>query len=325
MIRRILIVALLVTLLSCACARQPVKSGTIRFYDIANLDMRDVPLLMALDDLRGQGYTVETTYMASSSLIAEALARGDADLALLNNLTMWNAVAKGVDARTLVEPVASTTLLVAQTSITHCSQLNGLGVGLASASGLSTARLEYYFDQVCPGIVPNYAVISESSGRSAGLLSQDLAAAVIPAEELLKLQQGSPGKLHILADVAAIFATVRQDGIHARYGWARENPSIIKDFLKALLSANRKVLAERKLLIQQSMKRLEMDEATAGAIADMHLSLGTWDANGGLTPELVQSTLDFLTEIGSLKTGQSVSDVSDLSYLQAVLAEIGVK
>jgi ABC-type nitrate/sulfonate/bicarbonate transport system substrate-binding protein len=323
---RIATVLLLLGLLVSSCARQPAtptRSATIRFFDISNLDVRDIPMLMALDDLRSQGYHVETTYLASSSLIAEALARGDADLALLNNLTMWSAIAKGVDARTIVEPVAPTTMLVAQSAITHCSRLNGLGVGVASATGLSPARLERYFQLTCPGTVPTYVVISESSGRTAGLLSDNLAAALLPVEELFRLEQDAPGRVHILADMAAIFPGVRQDGVHARAAWARENPQVVQDVLKALLNANRKVMANPTLLTEEAVKRLELDPVTARAIVELHLAQGVWDANGGLTAERVQSTLDFLVEIGSLKSGQTVSDVADLSYLEAVLREVG--
>ena len=321
--RRWLVLTLLALSLAASCKTAQPKSGTIRFYDISNLDVRDIPMLMALDDLRAQGYTVEVTYLASSNLIAEALSRGDADLALMNNLTMWNAIAKGVDARTVIEPVASTTILAAQASITDCSQLNKLGVGISSSTGLSTARLEGYFEMICPGTEPTYVVISESSGRSAGLLSQDLAAALIPAEELLKLEQEAPGRIHVLADMAAVFPNVRQDAVHVRLAWAKENPAALKDYLQALLQANRRVLKDKTLLVNEAVKRLELDRATAEAIVALHLSLGTWDANGGLTVERVQSTIDFLTEIGSLKTGQTAADVADLTYLESVLRSIG--
>ena len=324
MTRRWLVLStLLLALAVVSCKTPQPKSGTIRFFDISNLDVRDIPMLMALDDLRAMGYTVEVTYLASSNLIVEALSRSDADLALLNNLTMWNGIAKGVDARTVIEPVASTTILAAQANITDCSQLHQRGVGTSSSTGLSTARLEGYFDMICPGTKPTYVVISESSGRSAGLLSGDLAAALIPVEELLKLEQNAPGKIHVLADMAVTFPNLRQDGVHVRGAWAKENPAALKDFLQALLQANRRVLKDKTLLVNEAVKRLELDQATAEAIANKHLTLGTWDANGGLTVERVQSTIDFLTDIGSLKTGQTAADVADLSYLEAVLRAIG--
>jgi len=48
------------------------KAKTPRYFDLINLDVRDVPLLMTLGDLAGQGYQVEKTYLASGALIADA-------------------------------------------------------------------------------------------------------------------------------------------------------------------------------------------------------------------------------------------------------------
>lgn len=69
--------------------------------------------------------------------------------------------------------------------------------------------------------------------------------------------------------------------------------------------------------------RHPMTVPEAEYIAAKRPAQGTWDGNGGLTVERVQSTIDFLTEIGSLKTGQTAADVADLSYLEQVLRAIG--
>jgi ABC-type nitrate/sulfonate/bicarbonate transport system substrate-binding protein len=301
----------------------PPDLGTIRFFDIANLDVRDVPLLMAMDALRAQGYTVEVTYLAKSSLIAAALAEGDADIGLLNNQTMWAAVAKGAEVRTIAEPVASTTVLVAQADVTSCAQLHDQPVGVASTTGLSPARLEEYLRQNCPGAAPKYLVISESAGRAAGLLSGELRAALLPAEEMLKLEAEAPGKLHALADMAKTYPDVRQDGLHVRTAWGREHAQAVRDLLRAMLLANRQVLDSPDLLGEEAMRRLELDAATAEAVANLHLGLGVFDANGALSEARVQATLDFLVGIEALPPGLRAADVADLSYLNAVLDALG--
>ena len=53
-----------------------------------------------------------------------------------------------------------------------------------------------------------------------------------------------------------------------------------------------------------------------------HLRMAIWDPNGGLTATAVQDTIDFLTNIAALPPGLKAGDVSDLSYLNAVLDEI---
>ena len=50
---------------------------------------------------------------------------------------------------------------------------------------------------------------------------------------------------------------------------------------------------------------------------------GIWDLNGGLTAGNIQDTIDFLVAIEKLPEGLGVEDVADLSYLEAVLEEMG--
>lgn len=45
--------------------------------------------------------------------------------------------------------------------------------------------------------------------------------------------------------------------------------------------------------------------------------------NGGYTMESVQANIDFLVETAVLSPGLKPDDVADLSYLNAVLDEIG--
>ena len=66
-----------------------------------------------------------------------------------------------------------------------------------------------------------------------------------------------------------------------------------------------------------------MDEDTARALGAAYLDIGEWDPNGALTPDNIQFTLDFLAANTSLPAGLAVDDVADLSYLNAVLDEIG--
>jgi ABC-type nitrate/sulfonate/bicarbonate transport system substrate-binding protein len=122
---------------------------------------------------------------------------------------------------------------------------------------------------------------------------------------------------------ATEFPNVLIDGLHVRREWAKQNPDIVKGFLRALLKAHRAVAANPQRLIDESVRRLSLDPATAKAVAEAHLRAGIWDANGGLTSEDIQYTIDFLTTLAVLASGLKVQDVADLSYLQAVLNELG--
>lgn len=301
----------------------PAPSGIIRFFDICNVDVRDVPMRMALDDLRAQGYTVETTLLCKSSLIADGLARGKAEIGLFNNQTSWKAIHKGANLRTIVQPVGSTAAFAAKKEIATCTQLDGKAVGLAGIAGLSPALLDLYFQKNCPGIEPRLLVIPESAGRAAALLAGEIEAALMPGEELLKLQQIAPDSFHALYFVSQEYPQIRKDALHVRRDWAQENPQAVKDLLRALLKANRRIAENPQLLYQQAQKRLELDPAVVKQVADAHLHNSIWDANGGLTTQNVQNTIDFLVALKKLPQGLTVDDVADLSYLNSVLDEIG--
>jgi ABC-type nitrate/sulfonate/bicarbonate transport system substrate-binding protein len=271
-----------------------LKSGKLRLFDLPNVDVRDVPMLMALDDLAAQGYTVEKTNMASGSLIADALARGDADIGLLNSQTMWMAIVRGAPVRTIAEFTNPTTILAARAEIRSCCDLHGKRLGVATTGGLSPALFRWHLQQNCPGTEPRLFVILESTGRAAALLAGEIDALIAPGEEFVKLQREAPSKFHVLMSWAEEFPDVLIDCLHVRRQWAEQNPECVRDFLRALLLAQRRVVSSPGLLV-----------------------------DGGPTAQEVQRTIDFLTEMASLPRGLNPSAVADLSYLNGVLDEIG--
>jgi ABC-type nitrate/sulfonate/bicarbonate transport system substrate-binding protein len=324
--RRITVVLLLCfTLVAGACSKPaaPGQPLTLRYFDLINLDVRDVPLLMAFDDLEAQGYRVEKTYLASSALIADALSRGDADIGMLNNQTMWVAISKGAAVRTIAQFAASTSVLAGRQEIASCGELHNGRVAMPAARGLAASLFELFMKEKHPQVTPQVLVIPESAGRVAALLAGEIDASNLPGEELLKLQRQAPGKFHALMQYGQEFPNLQVDGLQVRRPWAEENPRAVKDFLRALLKAHRQVSANPQLLYDESVKRLSLDPATARAIGEAHLQSKVWAADGGLTPENVQYTLDFLVKTGALKPGLNVDDVAQLSFLQTVLEEIG--
>jgi len=299
------------------------KSGRLRFFDLLNLDVRDVPMLMAFEDLAGQGYTVEKTYMASGALIAAALARGDADLGLVNTQTMWTAISKGAPVRTIAGFTAPTWVLAATTAIRSCRDLDGRRMAVPTTSGLNPLLLRLYLDQDCGGAQPEYIVIVESAGRAAALLSGEVDAVRMPGEELVKLQLEAPGRFHSLASLGKRFPDLCIEGLHARRQWAEEHPGLVHDFLKALLRAQRAVVSDPERLLEEAQRRLSLDPLAAEAIVGEHLREAIWDANGGLSEKNIRETLRLLKEAAALDPGVRVMDVVDLSYLNRVLEEIG--
>lgn len=299
------------------------KSGRIRYLYTANLDARDVPILMALEALQAQGYVIEETPFATANLIVDSLARGDADIATLNNQAMWAAIAKGAKIRTVAQKTGSTAIVAAKQEIKSCGDLNGKTIALTGTTGMNPTLFYEYVKKNCPGTKTQIAVMPDTPGRVAAMLAGQVDAAQLQREEMLQLDRGAPGKFHMLASLTQDFSNVQVTGVHVGQEWAQQHPEIVRDFLRELLLANRRVNADHELLYKETVKRIGIDREAAEAIGDIYLEFNMWDLNGGLTKENTQYTIDFLTKANALPAGVKADQVADLSYLNAVLDEIG--
>lgn len=295
----------------------------IRVVDGVNMDVRDVPLLMAFDDLEARGYDVQPIYIAGNTLLADTLARGDAEIGIINNQTAWSAIANGADIRTVSEFTTYTGVVAAPTRITSCRELHGRPVGVPVITGFAPLLFNRYLRTECPGVEPEILVIAESASRTASILSGRLDASMVPGEELLKLQSEAPGRYHALAVASRRFPHIRVDGLQVRRAWAERHPDAVRALLAAQLQAHRLIRSAPDVLYAEAQKRLRLDPTTARTIGAAHLANGIWAPDGGLTPANVQATIDFLVESDALPPGLTPSDVADLSYLDAVLGEIG--
>ena len=301
----------------------PRKSGTIRFSQNGNASVKDVPLFMALDSLRDQGYTINVIVFAKSNLIPPALDKGDVDVASANTTATWAATAQGADIRTVVARVNTSFYLVADKGIDHCRALDGKVIAFSTRQSVGYVMFEQYVARNCAGIKPEIILVSESSDRVVALQAREVAAAYLELEDWLQLQERAPGQFHVLIDFAQEFPNIQQSTFSMRREWAQQHPELVKDFVRALLTANRSVMANRQLLRDGIVKYLSIEAAQAQLLAGPYLAAGIWDANGGTTVENIEYTLQFLRDGGILTADSKVEDVADLSYLNAVLAEIG--
>jgi hypothetical protein len=90
-----------------------------------------------------------------------------------------------------------------------------------------------------------------------------------------------------------------------------------------LLVAHRSVIGNPQLLRDGIVKYLSIEPARAQELADAYLAAKIWDPNGGVSAEDIDYTVRLLRDGGILTADLELEDVADLSYLNAVLAEIG--
>ena len=303
----------------------PPKSGTIRVGFPTTADMGDVPSLMAHELLSAQGYTIQSTAFASVDIEAAALAQGEIDIANGSMRTLWPAIGKGADARTIMEQVANVWLLIDKPEFQTCADLMGKRIAFTSNSSLNRALFDAYTQQHCPALKFEQLTISGSDTRAAALLAGELDATPLELADWIQLEQKAPKQFQVLVTFAQELPNLKTTGVHVRRAFAEKNALAVRDYVRAVLTVHRTIKTHPTELTNATVKFLKLDAPTAQTIAQAYLARNVWDVNGGLTREDVQYSVDFFTRTKSIPEGLTADAVADLSYLNAVLAEIGRK
>ncbi len=315
-----------VVLLGCAAPTLPAaskKSGTYRIGFSSEADLGDVPSLMAQDALRAQGYTVEQTFFAGADLQAVALLGGELDMSNGSMRTNWSAAAKDDNAITIMEQTTDNWLLITKSEITTCDGLDGARIAWTNSASVNAALIIAYLAKNCPNAKPQYLLIANSSARATALLAGQADAAPVELADVVELEEKAGDKLHALVNFGETLPLVMTTGVEARRDWAKAHPEMVRDYIKALLQVHRQIKANPKLAADAAVKYLKMDPAEAQGLVELYLKNNIWDVNGGMTQDDIDYSLAFYINSGTVPAGVTAAQVTDLSYLEAVLNEIG--
>ena len=301
----------------------PAKSGTIHVAVRGSPNVKDLPFLDALDLLRAQGYTVEMTALDKGELIAQAIEQGDIHIANVSPSILWVAVSKGADVRTIVGNYNNPFYLVVRKEIESCTDLDGRSLAFSSKQAAGYVLFEDYVAKNCPGIGPQIVLISQSENRVVALQSGEIDGVYIEIEQWMVLENQNAGNFRIILNYGEEYPDYLVSGFCAQRSWAELNPEMVRDFVRALLTSQRALMSDPDRFQAEVAELLDLEPVDAKRITDAYLELGVWDANGALTPENIEYSLNILRESGAVPADTKVEDVADLTYMTAVLDEIG--
>lgn len=297
------------------------QKGTLRLATGEAQNVDDIPRLLAVDSLRAQGYTVELITFADTQLTTSALIKGDVDIALGGNQPNWAAIAKGAPIRAFLGRTNNTQLLLTPVSIQDCADLQGKKLGLNSATTTTGFMVDQYIQAHCPGTQPEKIIVASSINRRAGLLAGTLDASPSQTDDWLDLERKAPGKFHILINLGEEFPDLQISSYHMRQEFGAQHADLVKAFARAIILANRSI-QDKNVLRAAIIKYLGFTPDVADQAAAAYLAVKQWDVNGGETEAKIKFTLDLLKKSG-LDDKLTPDDVADLSFVNAVLDEIG--
>lgn len=321
-----------VVFLAAGCSRQTgssaappphtARAATLK-VELASPDATDIARVIAIDNLRTQGYKVDTVTFGDNSLLFVGMQKGDVDLAAVADVTGWNAIHHGAPAFVLMDESAMTILVLAADDVRTCADLDGKTVGTGAIGGAYSTLMRAYVEKNCPSATPRYIAIPRAPNKLAALLSGQVAAIPVELYDYLELAPEQASRVHPLTWFADEFPGLTSISLFMRRGLATEYPETARDVVRAILQARRRI-QDPDVLTNELITRLGLDPVKARTTAEAFLRRKVWNVNG-LTLESLQRNIDFYRRENILPPGLAARDVADLSYLNSVLDEIGRK
>jgi len=308
------------TIWSASCSRGRTSPTVVRVGYSGEADFSDLPSLLAQARLRAQGFQIESRFFSGTSVAVAEVSRGTVDIMNGSMIGAWMAISRGAAVRTIMNHTADPYRFVAGPGIESCTALNCRRVGTAADSSVSTHLVRAYLADECPTASLEVMTIGESSNRVAAFLAGGIDAAGLELSSWLWLQKQAPGRFVLLSDFAERWPGIRTTGVHVNTAFARAHRDLVEEYIRAVLAANRDVLANPDLLVaaaNEHMGRAEDWTATARAYVDS----AAWSPRGGLSRQDVESTLNFFQKHSRLDTHLTAGDVADLSFLDKALGD----
>jgi NitT/TauT family transport system substrate-binding protein len=306
------------------------RAGTKEFsVAFTSLGMSSAPFLAALDDLRGQGYKIETPELAESELVTQGVASGQFAFGSGANNSTMTAVAAGAKLKLLVNRVNNEWTLYARTNITDCAGLGGKKLAIHSEGAVSTAMVKNWVKEKCSGTEPSYVVIPGSPNRLAALLADQIDASPLELTDAVTIDDKASDKFHLLASLSEDLPDLQTTSIYANGDFVEQNPGTVDAVVKAVLQQFQKIDGDAAYLQQVAEKYVgnALDKDTIEAAAKKYVELKMFPTNGGLTEENLKYTAEFFGPdgAGAVDKVLNVDEFADLSFLERARSELGIQ
>ena len=248
-----------------------------------------LPLLMALDDMKSEGYQVAETVLNGSDLTFQALSSNQIQFTADSLPPGALSVDKGAPIKIIGARNADLTAWVTLPEYQDCSKLAGKPVGIYSQTGGWTILMELYFQAKCPGVKPTYVTIPDSALRAQALAGGRIDGTALGLDDALTLDKQYPGKFFI------VYFGQDMPGIGDEYVYTNtqtisDHPSIVEALLADQLKAIRSLYADPSQVVALDTKYLP-DINDPAVVGKRFLDNQLYYANGGLANPGLEATL----------------------------------
>jgi NitT/TauT family transport system substrate-binding protein len=277
-------------------------------------DLTTVPILAALDTLRGSGYDVTQVELAEPELAIEGLAKGDYAISAEATSSALIANQQGAPIKVIADVVGNQWAFYGKQGVTTCDQLVGQPVGIFSEGSVATAMVRQWVAEHCTNGEPEYLVIGGSDVRAQALQQGEITATALEIADVAALADNGTPLPPPIVNFSKELTDVHPQTVYANSKFLADNPEAAQAFVDALAEEHRKINEDPAHLVGLVEKYLpeSASEDLLGTV-QVYVDAGLFNATA-LNDENMQQTIDFFVKSGVIKEGLSAADASDLSF-----------
>lgn len=305
-------------LIASGCGGESAQSGNGKTTPFvlgyaSTPSLGDLPVWMAMDELKKQGYNATIKEVASFDILFAALGTDQVQLVGSDAIAAYQAYQK-----TGIKPIGTRannlwSLVSTPGFETDCSTWQGKPVGIFSKTAITYLYLKSYIDQHCPGTQANEVIIPDSALREKAILAGRIIATMTDGTSTPRLLNDDPEKVKLVASLSETLNFGRETLSTNKNVLASHQEVLVAfltDYLKAIRQIYSGTSAQLVALAGQYLPAAASLGASADAIAKYHLSNKAWCANGGLNDDFVATTLQegkkYNLVTGTIDVGQFV-------------------
>jgi ABC-type nitrate/sulfonate/bicarbonate transport system substrate-binding protein len=274
-----------------------------------------LPLLMAIDDMKAQGFSIEAKTLSGSDISFQSLATNNIQFTADSLPPGALSVSQGAPIRVVDTRNANLVVWVADSAYDDCSRLDGKPVGIYSETGGYTVLMKLYFAKHCPGVKPKYVTIPDSPVRAQAVATGRLDGTALGLPDALALQKKYPNKKFVVVPLKEDLPGVGDEYVYTNQRTISAHPTIVQALLSAQLQAIRKIYQAPDTL--DALVKQYLPSVTDSSVAQQFVQQHIWYANGGLNGPGLPNTLKAFDLTGD------PAKLQDIGPLTSALAKIG--
>lgn len=309
--------------LLCGAAIATLATASVMAQDAGNLTLgfpggvgpTDIPAILALEEMKAQGWTTSYIEFDSPDIQTQALLSGDIQVASMGPATVFAANLAGADLRIVSNNNSIDFIVLAKTGIDECADLNNQIVAYHSTGSTTTAHLYRYIADNCPDITPNYMVLSGSANRAAALLNGQIAGTIVRMEDWIAATGGEDERAKVLALLAETQSTLLTQTIVVSAKNLEAERAEAEAFVDALHAQFARVYQDPDAYAELAVPYL--DGATVESVSAVYGALtaaNLFPKEKALSQAQVEDTIAFYEEAGRADAGALTPEgVADFS------------